>query len=184
MRLFIAIECPDDVKDELVKVQKEVIGLGKVKVVEYENLHLTLKFLGEVSEGKADGLGDVLSAVEYPPFTMEVGGMGVFPGPGNARVVWAGITRGSQELKKLQEKLEDTLGLKGFERDRRFHPHLTLARVKDRVRGDDVRVLLNKHKRTLFGSFVVGSFFLMKSELSPNGAAYDVVSVQNLRQPI
>lgn len=180
MRLFIAIECPDDVRDRLAKVQEELPGLGRVKAVEYENLHMTLKFLGEVQEDKVQAVREALETVKSGPFTADIGGLGVFPSPGNARVIWAGLTKGDIEMRRLQKKVDETLGPVGFPPDKRFHPHYTLARTKEKLPGDKVKELLEKHRGTLFGSFVVGSFILMKSTLTPKGPIYETVSAHNL----
>jgi len=175
MRLFTAVECPGDVKDRLLEAQRQAIGLGGMKPVEYDNLHLTLKFLGEVDGLKADKVKEALGSVKHGRFEVRLKGLGVFPNPGYVRVVWAGVEAGFKEVVELEGEIDSALKPLGFEADVRFHPHVTLARVKGAVDKEGLRRLLDSGRDVEFGSYTAGGFKLMESKLTPKGPVYSAV---------
>jgi len=160
MRLFIAIEIDDDVRQRLAEAQRLLAAVPcKVKWVEPRNLHLTLKFLGEVPDHHARAIADAMTraAREAKPFEMKVAGVGTFPPKGVPRVVWAGA-----EAMQV-----------GHEREKRaFHPHLTLGRVKGREGSRELRALMESLEARDFGTCRVGEVVLMQSTLSPAGPTY------------
>jgi len=170
MRLFIAVEVPDLVKGMMGELEAELPseGLNKVDV---KNMHITLKFLGEVDEVKIGEVKAALSRVEFVPFNVQVKGVGVFPKEDYVKVVWAGTE--SAELKELAGKVELELASMFGKEARGFSGHLTLARVKRRV---DLKEFLGKHREEVFGGFVVDKFLLMKSVLGKGGPEYSVVA--------
>jgi len=181
MRLFIAVDCPPPVKDMLSNAQDGLKKCGDLKAVEYENLHLTLKFLGEVSAAKAEDAKKALEEVEHPRFPVTLKGAGVFPNPGNAKVVWAGVDKGFDEFVELAKTVDSRLKTIGFPPESRFHPHVTLARVKGRLDRGRLNAFLASHSEALFGSYEVDSFHLMESRLTPKGPAYTRVLSLSLR---
>jgi 2'-5' RNA ligase len=176
MRLFIAIEIPDEIKKEMAKVQEQ---LRKANVEASwprpEGMHLTLKFLGEVPETKiAEIVRGLQTAAEgIGRFRLEVRGVGTFPNPRNARVVWIGLAGEVGKLTHLQESVENALERIGLARDeRKFTAHLTLGRIKQvRSRDQWLAGLEELRDRSLQG-FDVTAVSLMKSELKPSGAVY------------
>ncbi len=130
MRCFIAIPCPDTIKDLLVREQKDMVCLGRIKPVEYENIHLTMKFLGEIEDSNVEKIKQVLDEINIKPFEIMVKGLGAFPNPGNPKVVWAGVRDGSAQIINLQKTMDEKLSALGFQKDNRFHPHYTIARIK------------------------------------------------------
>ncbi len=169
MRLFVAVEIPDLIKEMMEELKAELPekGLNKMNV---NNMHITLKFLGEVDEAKIGEVKAALNKVEFTPFKVQVNGVGVFPKEDYIKVVWAGTE--SVELKELAEKVEDVLSSMFGKEERGFSGHLTLARVKRKV---DLKEFLGKHKEEVFGGFVVDKFLLMKSVLQKGGPEYSVV---------
>jgi 2'-5' RNA ligase len=176
MRLFIAIEIPEAVKKELAVVQGRLRDAGvDASWTRAEGMHLTLKFLGEVPETKiteivsglqkaADGIG---------PSRLEVKGVGTFPNPRNARVVWIGLSGDIGKLMKLQEAVENAMAGIGLARDeRKFTAHLTLGRIKYIRYRDQWLALLTEVKDISLPGFEATSVSLMKSELKPSGAVY------------
>jgi len=182
VRLFIAVNLPDDLRGKLVSVQEKLPKQG-LKLVEPENLHMTLKFLGEVREDAVDEIGRAMAeaVAGQIPFEVEVAGLGAFPDLRRPRVVWAGVTRGRQEVVSLQAKLEDALQPLRFQRERDFHPHVTLARVKQPAAARAIADLVHETKSTVFGSFVVREVDLMKSTLTPRGPIYERILSAQLR---
>jgi 2'-5' RNA ligase len=177
MRTFIAIELPDEIKAGLTDVQRSLKDLGVVDAswTRSEGIHLTLKFLGEVAESKVpDIMNGLRRAVDGTgPFRLEVGGIGTFPNPRNARVVWVGLSGDVEKLSRLQAGVEETISSIGFERDERsFTPHLTLGRIKHIRSRDKWLKALEGVKDIRLPGFDVSTVSLMKSELKPAGAVY------------
>ena len=176
VRTFIAIEIPEDLKKEMAEIQRRLkdtsVDAGWTRP---EGIHLTLKFLGEVPEAKVRDIIDGLqrAAEGIGPFRLEVGGVGTFPNPKNARVVWVGVSGEVEKLSRLQSSVEETISGIGFERDKRaFTPHLTLGRIKYLRSRDTWLKALDEVKDTRLSGFDVAAVSLMKSELKPSGAIY------------
>lgn len=170
MRLFIAIELPHDIKDYLRQLQEQ---LPEAKMSKAKDFHLTLQFLGDVDEGKAENIKKALEKVLFSPFSLTLSSIGVFPNEKNVRVVWIGLKE-CKELTELQRNAENAMKQLNFKSDKRFHPHLTLARVKyvDDKKGFIERI---KQIKTDEKGFDVKSFCLFRSTLTPEGAVYDIL---------
>lgn len=173
-RCFIAIEIPDHVKKMLAGVQKSLRTWPvRVKWVEEQNFHLTLKFLGDVPVEKIQTITSVLFDVcsRYKEWQINLKGIGAFPDFSNPRVIWAGIQDLEKGLLKIWSDLEKALESVGFSREKRnFSPHLTLGRVKE----GPARGLADEIKRIqpLDVTIPVNEIKLMKSKLSPKGPEY------------
>ncbi len=149
--------------------------------VEEANLHLTLQFLGNVSEEQVpaivDGLNHAAEAVK--PFKLELGGVGVFPTVERPRVLWVGVSGETLALEDLQRRVQREMGLLGFlAEQRKFSPHLTLARIRSPL---GFRMLLKgaeefTGRSKKFGDLQIISIELMLSELSPKGSKYYVLA--------
>lgn len=175
VRAFIAIRCPEELKGGLLEAQKKIKILGDMKLVEHENLHMTVKFLGEVDETR---LEKVISALGFLSqtrrFDISIRGIGVFPNPAYVRVAWAGVDEGARETEHLSREVDDALHALGFPRDERFHPHFTLARVRS-VDKEKMKKALTGYEAAEFGSFTVASVDLMESRLGSKGPTYTVL---------
>lgn len=177
MRLFVALELPDDWKNVLSGPEKDIGWLSHgIKWVEPRGMHLTLKFLGEVDPSRLNELLKELSTVctDHETFDVKINGTGVFPNRKRPRVFWAGV-EAPETLTELQKAVEGQLTGLGFPRDEKpYHPHLTLARIKD-PRGKDriTDALLNYHIES--DSHTVNEVLLMRSHLSSEGARYEVM---------
>ena len=178
MRLFIAVDVSDDVKDEIAMIQ-ETIGSRDAKVswVSKRNLHLTLKFLGEITESKAGELKKVLKNIKFKGFSLELGKFGCFPSQEEPRVLWIGV-QPDDELRKLAN-LIDAETLNFSKSDMEFKSHLTFGRVKlvkfkkeflDKLKA----IKVSKIK------FKVDSFTLYKSTLTKQGSIYEIVEKYKL----
>lgn len=126
MRLFVAIEMPDYVTRAVGKLRCD---RREVRWVRLENLHLTLKFIGEVDEERLEPIIEALTDIKIESFLLDVKGVGSFPTRGQPRVMWVGFDRGHPRLFHLQQKVANALISVGLESElRAYHPHLTLAR--------------------------------------------------------
>lgn len=173
MRVFVAVDLPQEAKDELALVQKQ-LSSAAAKMSLARDFHLTLKFLGEITPAKVDVVKRALSNVAFKKFTATVAGVGVFPSENYARVVWAGVEP-EEEFTGLQKLIDDALE-KEFPKDKRFKPHLTLARVKF---VSDKNAFFQQLRQIEVKSvkFTVNSFKLKKSTLTREGAVYEDLEV-------
>ncbi len=168
MRCFIAIELPEKVKESLRKIN---VDENIAKIVKPSDYHLTLKFLGEVSESKLERVKKDLSKIRFKPFGLKLGKIGFFPKEGNfIRVMWIGVMP-KRKIVKLKEDIDDAL-ITLFEREKEFKPHITLGRVKT-VR--DKNKFMEFSNLQIEGGFKVNSFKLIKSELTEKGARYEIL---------
>lgn len=189
IRSFIAIELPKEVKKELAQLSNE---LGKaryssIRWVDSENIHLTLKFLGNVRVNQVPQITEAMKEGVYsiPPFYLEISGVGAFPNTKQPRVIWVGISGEIDKLSQLQRSINSMLTPLGFVEEKRpFAPHLTIARVKDNASSVDRKALGQLLMSTKFESkwhIAVNSIHLMKSQLTPDGAIYSRLSIVNLQ---
>jgi 2'-5' RNA ligase len=133
IRAFIAFDIDSDlVLKRLSEVQKMLINTGAdLKLVEPKNIHVTMRFLGDISPSSVDSIYEEMKKVAFKPFDIELKGLGAFPTLKYARVVWVGIQKGAHELESVFDQLEPCLQTLGFRPDPKgFSPHLTIARVK------------------------------------------------------
>ncbi len=177
MRTFIAIELPIEAKNEIMRIQKTLWKktLFSGKLTESENLHLTLKFLGEVNDDKIDEIKNKLSEIKVPEFFAEIGGIGVF-NKNFIKIIWVKLN--GKGIWELQKEIDNKLaGM--FERERRFMGHVTIARVKN---VPDKRCFLEYLKSVTPKKirFLVKDFALKKSELKPEGPEYSSIESYNL----
>lgn len=180
IRSFIAIELPEGLKTELRRLQTRLKSDGPtgVRWVDPASIHLTVKFLGDVP---VDKLSEVTAAMSEAvqgilSFRLEVGGLGAFPNLSHVQVVWVGVDGETDKLAQLVQRIESRLSQLGFPEELRpFSPHLTLARVGNRVLPEERKRLGQLIAGTKFESshaIEVNSINLMKSELTREGAVY------------
>lgn len=176
MRAFIAIELPNEVADALKDLQRRLGQSGlKARWVRAENIHLTLKFLGDIASHKLEAISGAMKSVadRCAPFTLSAAGLGVFPRLKKARVLWAGLSEGVAELIELQQDLDTALSTCGFEREKKaFRGHLTLARFRKRVDPGKLQSSLQELGGIRIGQWTVTDLILFQSELRPSGAVY------------
>jgi len=173
VRAFIALDISEDVKGKIVEFENELDSVGAdMKLVESENLHVTIKFLGEVHVGQLEKIYDVMRKVREEKFTISVEGVGVFPNWRMVRVIWVGIGDGGERVIKIQREIDAGLGDLGFGRERDFVPHITVGRVRSPRNKERILQLLEKYKGYRFGACVVDRLVLKESMLTPKGPIY------------
>lgn len=174
MRAFIALEIPDEIRSNLLPLQRELErNFGrKIKRVEPENLHLTFRFFPDLAEENATKIKEIIKTLDFEAFPVECKGLGVFPNEKFVRVLWAGLESNGKldEIESVLDLKLSEIGIKK-EKDERFVSHITLARVKERI---DIKEFLTRHRESRFGSFIVTkeNIKLKKSQLTPNGPIY------------
>ena len=162
MRLFIAVEIPDDIKNYLGKIQEEFIDnhSNKIRPVNVNNIHLTLKFLGEVQPNNVELIKETLKKIKFKNFSVYLGRIGVFPSENYIRVIWVGL-KPEETILKLQNDIDENLK-KLFKQEKNFKPHLTLARIQFI---DDKKKFIDNFKKIMVENknIEVDSFKLVKS---------------------
>jgi 2'-5' RNA ligase len=184
LRLFIAADLPQRVKDALGKAIVELKAelRGPYRWVSPQAIHLTLKFLGNVPAERVPALGGALvqAVEEHAPFSLRLHGTGTFPAKSSPSVIWAGLAGDGDALANLQRSVEASVEPLGFPREQRtFRPHLTLARVRDRLSRAEVERLTDCLSRLRFedqDAFVVEAVSLIRSELGLEGARYTTLA--------
>jgi len=175
MRAFIAIEMPEEIKEILLDAQKQ-INTEKAKIRPTKAFHLTLKFLGEIEEKKVEEIKSALKEIKFEKFNTALTEIGVFPNESYIRVVWAGLDDSENKITNLQKEVDSKIEIIGFKKDTRFHPHVTLARVKfveDKQKFIKGLKEINIEKK----SFQITEFKLIKSTLTGEGPVYEDLAV-------
>jgi 2'-5' RNA ligase len=179
VRSFVAVLLPDAVRARLAALVAEIRSRGPALAwVRADNLHLTLRFLGTLEPvvlARAQEAMRVAAASIGTSFAIELGGLGGFPARGAPRVVWAGVVAGGERLVALHAALEAALEARGIPGEgRAFHPHVTLARARQRRGGARLEAVLGPGPR--FGRLEVEALHLMRSDLGPGGSRYSVLA--------
>jgi RNA 2',3'-cyclic 3'-phosphodiesterase len=183
MRLFVAVELSDGLRQEAARVAgtlADAFGPDARRAVAWvapDKMHLTLRFIGEASSATAKELARrVAEPFGTPAFRLAIDGIGAFPRTGPPRVIWLGITEGAESLAQVHGEIESRLEGLGIEReDRPFRAHLTLGRVRAPV-GPAARRALASIRAAEIGSCEVREVTLFESQLSPRGAVYTVLA--------
>lgn len=189
IRSFIAVELPGELKQALTQLQGKFKSAGSLPVrwVDPNNIHLTLKFLGDVDVAIT---GRITLALEEavrgtPPFNIEASGLGVFPNMNRIQIIWVGLHGDLEKLGQLQKRIEASLKPLGFPPEGRpFTPHLTIARVRDFARPEERQKLGQLISATSFEDkyrISVNAIHLIKSQLTREGPIYTKISTITLK---
>ncbi|HKR59049.1 MAG TPA: RNA 2',3'-cyclic phosphodiesterase [Pyrinomonadaceae bacterium] len=185
-RVFCAFGLPPEVRMRLIEHMAQLRNLFPQVRASWnrdENIHLTLKFLGETPVERVSKLDEAISraVVGLEPFPIVISGTGVFPRPRDPRVLWIGVSDATGSLAKVQSRLEHESEQEGFPKEvRQFHPHLTVARLRTQQRA---RELAQAHLDLKFASeeILVTELLLIRSELSSQGSRYTTISRHQLK---
>ena len=168
-RLFVALVPPATVRAELAELAAR--PLAGMRWTPAENIHLTLRFIGETDDDKATRFADSLARVRVEPFILPVGGVGLFPSRGPAKVLWTGVGHGHTRLYQLRKQVDEALlavdagvAMPGF------HPHFTLGRLDETHGPKELAHFLERHKAFEAPPFRVTEFHLLASERPPGRA--------------
>jgi 2'-5' RNA ligase len=189
IRAFIAIELPREIKQELMNIQSRLESKSRApaKWVEPGSIHLTLKFLGNIDTEIIPKINTTLekAAAGILPFSLELDGLGVFPGQSRVRVVWVGLAGDLDRLSRLQQRVESDLVLLGFSTEGRgFSPHLTLARVRENAtpaERQELGRLISETKLDPGARLEVRAIHLIKSHLTRTGPIYTPINTVELK---
>lgn len=147
-----------------------------LKLVKPNNIHITIRFLGNILSATVDRVFEEMKQIQFSPFDLQVKGIGAFPKPNYPRVIWVGIKTGVEQLKSVFNQLEPRLRSLGFTPDSKgFNPHLTIARVRSARNKMQLASVLTENADHEFGIINVKCLRLKKSELTPRGPIYSTL---------
>ncbi|HKZ88051.1 MAG TPA: RNA 2',3'-cyclic phosphodiesterase [Candidatus Bathyarchaeia archaeon] len=178
VRSFLAFDIDNaEVRKNLADAQKLVAQTGAdLKLVELENIHMTVRFLGDITLNMADKVFEEMKKVQFTPFNVQISGVGVFPSLSYPRVVWAGISEGADQLRNVFSQLEPRLQGLSFTPDPKgFSPHLTIARVRSARNKEELSEVVQKNAKYDFGVLKAECLRLKRSELTPKGPIYSTL---------
>jgi 2'-5' RNA ligase len=178
IRSFMAFDIESDtVLNRLATAQSSLVQTGAdLKLVEPQNIHITIRFLGNITQAMAEKILDEMKRIQFAPFNVQIKGIGAFPNPHYSRVVWAGITDGADQLKNVFSQLEPRLRSLGFTPDHKgFSPHLTIARVRSGRNKQQLAEFITENANYEFGNINAKCLRLKKSTLTPRGPIYSTL---------
>jgi len=174
MRAFVALEISGRAADSLVDFEKELLAAGAdIKFVERENLHLNLRFLGEVTDAQAAEVQSRLGRLAMKGAEVVIRGVGAFPSPSRPRVIWAGVAQEHEgHVTEIARQVIESLEGIGERDDRPFRAHVTLGRVRSGRNMRELGELLHENSGREFGTVILSEVKLKSSVLTPNGPVY------------
>jgi 2'-5' RNA ligase len=178
VRSFISIDLEDQqILARIASILSSLQALGgDLKPVDRENIHLTLKFLGNVSTPRLAEVKSSLQQLTFPAFTAEIKGAGAFPNLNHMNVIWVGVNEGWSRVEQIYEQVEKLLSSLGFRRENRpFSPHITIARVRSGKKRDEIANFLRHLSEESFGTITVDRVRLKQSILSSSGPKYSTL---------
>jgi len=185
IRAFIAVDVSQDVRGKIHRLiqsaQRKIDGTNWVAP---QNLHITLKFLGDISLNGLPELTRALTETVTPmePFELEFGGCGAFPDLRSPKTLWIGCTNGAKKLEQLAQAVEESVVSLGYSREnRRFSPHLTIGRIKKQANPLEVSKLFESNASQDFGTTLIDEVVLYSSELTRQGPIYEDLAVFSLK---
>jgi len=178
IRSFIAFDVNDEsVRKRMADMQSLLVGTrANLKLVKPQNIHVTLRFLGNITPNMVEKIFEEMNRVQFTPFDVKISGLGAFPHLRYPRVVWTGITEGADQLRDVFNQLEPRLRNLGFAPDTKgFSPHLTIARVKGGRNKAELVKFINENADCEFGTIKADCLKLKRSDLTPRGPIYSVL---------
>lgn len=178
IRSFIAFDIEnEEVLKKIAEMQRLLSETrADLKLVRPENIHVTLRFLGNITSSMVEKIFEAMKTAQFIPFDITLYGVGAFPNPRHPRVLWVGMKEGADQLRSIFSQMEPHLRSLGFAPDAKgFSPHLTIARVRSGRNKDELARLVNENAKYEFGKIRAECLRLKKSELTPKGPIYSTL---------
>lgn len=182
IRAFLAVDIDDDLKPKINRIIKEFKQIdANIKYVDLANLHITLKFFGDIDVEGIDLLSQKISEVahQFDSFKLKIRGCGAFPNNNHIKVIWIGLEE-DDVVKDLHDRLDAEFKKLGFEGDKKFSSHLTIGRMKSAKNKNKVKDVIESLGDVEIGEMEVDKIVLKKSTLKPSGPIYDDINVFEL----
>ena len=176
MRCFVSLEISEEIREKTAKIQENLRFPG-IKLAEKQNLHFTLKFLGEISQETASKAAQLLGEIDFCQFGMDICGVGAFPNARHPRIIWVGCA--SPKITHLAAEIDAKLLPLGFPLQENYVSHMTIARVKPGMKGEKRRALsgvMEQLETICIGNMTAGTFCLKQSRLTPKMPVYSDVA--------
>jgi len=176
IRAFLSLDIENqELLNRISETQNRLdISSAKMKLVEVENIHFTLRFLGDTSVSTISKIETSLSQINFEPFNIEIHGVGSFPNNRRPRVIWIGVTQNADSIVKLKKEIDSRLKAFGFQPEgKKFAPHATIARVRYIKDAEKLGRNLEELVDTQIGEMTVSKFNMKKSTLTPSGPIYE-----------
>ncbi|OGS21335.1 MAG: 2'-5' RNA ligase [Elusimicrobia bacterium RIFOXYA2_FULL_39_19] len=184
MRIFTAVDISGPVKETILNIQNELKNqLPCVKWVEKDNLHITLKFIGDIEDNGLEGIKTAISGIagNFSSFSIHLTDIGLFPNVKFPKIISAKIEKGNDHLKEISGALNTGLAPLGVEAEKRdFAAHLTVARIKDPQKNKDMLDLVTQKKLNINCSTKINAIMLIQSKITPTGPIYTLLENFNL----
>ena len=177
-RVFLSIDIENQtLLPHISETQNKVdTSLAKMKLVEIENIHFTLRFLGDTSLTRIDEIESCLSQIQVSPFEIEVHGVGAFPNSRKPRVIWIGVNHNTDRIRDLKIEIDSRLKELGYKPEKkRFTPHATIARIRYIKDAKNLVKNIDELINSSIGSMTVSKFNMKKSTLTPSGPIYETL---------
>ncbi|BBL45815.1 RNA 2',3'-cyclic phosphodiesterase [Nanobdella aerobiophila] len=165
MRIFIAIDLPEDIKKDIYNISKNIRGISG-KIVEEENIHITLKFLGQINQETLNKINKKLSSINYNKFYINIGDFGYF----NNRVLWIKILN-KENIINLHNIIDNKLYELNIQKDIDYEPHITIYRIKNIKNDNYLKEYLNENKK-IYSNILIDKFYIKESILMTHGPVY------------
>ena len=177
IRVFLSVDIDNPVLISKITNVQDALNqdAAKMKLVEKENIHFTWRFFGDTPIETVDAIHEELNKLEYPSFSIEIGGVSAFPKINQPRVIWIGVTKNKEKMLDLKTKTDSLLSVLEYLPEKKFTPHATIARVRAIRNRDLISQNLNSLSNITIGSMIVDSISMTKSTLTPSGAIYDTL---------
>ncbi len=182
LRAFLAIDVDEDLKAKMYRIIKKFKQIdANIKYVDLENLHLTLKFFGDIDTEGLDVLSSKIEGVvsNFDKFTIKVKGCGAFPNNDRIKVIWLGI-EDDERVRQLHDELDKEFVALGFDKDKKFSSHLTIGRMKSGKGKNEVKSTIEEFSEVEIGEMDVDRIILKKSTLTPQGPIYEDLEIFEL----
>jgi 2'-5' RNA ligase len=178
VRAFLSIDIEDKtLLSHISQIQKRLdLQSAKMKIVEIDNIHFTLRFFGDTPLAKLDQIQNCLQQIEVTPFEIRIIGVGSFPNRRRPRVIWVGVTDNSQRIVRLKNEIDEKLSEVGYRpENEKFTPHATIARVRSVINPSQLVHNLEELSEELVGNMIVSSINMKRSTLTSSGAVYETL---------
>jgi len=178
IRSFLAFDIDNEsILQKMIEAQNLLTKTqADLKLVEPKNIHITIRFLGNITINMVEKIFDAMQKIQFTPFDVKICGLGAFPNLRYPRVLWAGITEGVNQLRNIFNQLEPRLNALGFAPDPKgFSPHLTIARVKSGKNKVELAKFITQNANYDFGTLKAQCLRLKKSDLTPKGPIYSTL---------
>ncbi|MBD3405576.1 MAG: RNA 2',3'-cyclic phosphodiesterase [Candidatus Lokiarchaeota archaeon] len=174
LRSFISVNISNEtLLERIMDIQNALdYTAAKIKKIKPENIHFTLRFLGNTSESKLALIKKELEKASFNPFRIIIEGVGVFPKVNKPRIIWVGVTHNAPQFVELKEQIDNGLKNLGYDKDRKFIPHATIARVRYIKKKELLKQNITHLSERMIGEMEIYQFSMMISTLTPDGPIY------------